>query len=228
MARTAFAPALKAEKLNLASFAMSQPSPINEPYTNCGESVAGGAMVARTPAVAPAPLPSNLLTAQNEAAAAKAAPAAPAAADPADRPLGAGLRAAATANAAAPPAPAAPVVPPAASSAAAVATADAGGANSSGQAGNSNSGQGRSVTRPPQQSRYGSDAYRERLAQQREARQRAAAQRLSFRDRYDARGYYWPADPYWEYCYTRYGVRMTCAEAAAALPLQQLLLPRPL
>ena len=204
-ARTAFAPALKAEKLNLASFAMSQPSPINEPYTNCGESVAGGAMVARTPAVAPARLPSNLLTAQNEAAAAKGAPAAPPAADPADRPLGVGLRAAAPANApqqAAPPAVAA-------------ATAGAGGANSSGgQAANSNYGQGRSVTRPPQQSRYGSEAYRERLAQQREARQRAAAQRPSFRERYDARGYYWPADPYWEYCYTRYGVRMTCAEAA--------------
>ena len=54
---------------------------------------------------------------------------------------------------------------------------------------------------------------RDRRAAQRE---RAAAQResLRYRDRYNARGYYWPADPYWQYCYTRYGVRLSCAEAA--------------
>jgi hypothetical protein len=38
-ARASFAPALKTEKLVLASFALSQPSVVNEPYTNCGESV---------------------------------------------------------------------------------------------------------------------------------------------------------------------------------------------
>jgi hypothetical protein len=65
-------------------------------------------------------------------------------------------------------------------------------------------------------SRSASEAYRERLARQRAQRERAAAQRPSvrFRDRYDARGYYWPADPYWQYCYTRYGVKLSCAEAA--------------
>ena len=196
-ARTSIAPALKAEKLSLASFAMSVPSTVNEPYTNCGESVAGGAMVTRTPAVAPAPLPSNLLTAQNAAAAAKGATAALAAtSDAADKPLGVGLRAAPPAKAAEP-------------AAVAAATTPNGAASSAGQTANSNSNQERSATRSAQ-GRYGSEAYRERLAQQRAA-QRA---RLSYRERYEARGYFWPADPYWEYCYTRYGVRMPCAEAA--------------
>jgi hypothetical protein len=176
---------------------MSQPSTVNEPYTNCGESVAGGAMVTRTPAVAPAPLPSNLLTAQNAAAAAKGANAAPAAtSEAADKPLGVGLRAAPPAKAAEP-------------AAVAAATTTDGAAPSAGQTANSNSNQERSATRSAQ-GRYGSEAYRERLAQQRAA-QRA---RLSYRERYEARGYFWPADPYWEYCYTRYGVRMPCAEAA--------------
>ena len=71
-ARATFGPALKPETMSLASFAMSQPSTVSEPYTNCGETVAGGAMVTRTPVVAPTP-PSNLLTAQNAAAAAKGA-----------------------------------------------------------------------------------------------------------------------------------------------------------
>ena len=196
-ARTSFAPALKAEKLSLASFAMSQPSTVNEPYTNCGESVAGSAMVARTPVVAPAPLPSNLLTAQNAAAAAKGATAAPAAtSEAADKPLGVGLRAAPPAKAAEP-------------AAVAAATTTNGAASSAGQTANSNSNPERSATGSTQ-GRYGSEAYRERLAQQRAA-QRA---RLSYRERYEARGYFWPADPYWEYCYTRYGVRMSCAEAA--------------
>jgi hypothetical protein len=196
-ARTSVAPALKAEKLNLASFAMSQPSTVNEPYTNCGESVAGGAMVTRTPAVAPAPLPSNLLTAQNAAAAAKGANAAPAAtSEAADKPLGVGLRAAPPAKAAEP-------------AAVAAATTTDGVASSDARVANSNANQERSATRSAQ-GHYGSEAYRERLAQQRAA-QRA---RLSYRERYEARGYFWPADPYWEYCYTRYGVRMPCAEAA--------------
>ena len=89
--RATFGPALKTEKMNLASFAMSQPSTVSEPYTNCGETVAGGAMVTRTPVVAPAP-PSNLLTAQNAAAEAKGAAIASAnAAPPADKPLSAAL-----------------------------------------------------------------------------------------------------------------------------------------
>src|SRR4029453_4122150 len=77
-ARAVFGPALKTEKVSLASFAMSQPSTVNEPYTNCGESVAGGAMVARTPVLAPPP--SNVLSAQNAAADAKGTAAAPTAA----------------------------------------------------------------------------------------------------------------------------------------------------
>ncbi len=56
-----------------------------------------------------------------------------------------------------------------------------------------------------------SEAYRERAGAARAPRN---GRELSYRDRYEARGYFWPADPYWEYCYTRYGVRMTCAEAA--------------
>jgi hypothetical protein len=195
-ARTSFGPALKAEKLSLSSFAMSVPSTVNEPYTNCGESVAGSAMVARTPVVAPTPLPSNLLTAQNAAAAAKGATAAPAAtSDAADKPLGVGLRAAPPATAAEPAAVAAATTPNAA-------------APSTNQAANTNSNPGRGTRYA--QGRYASEAYRERLAQQRAAQR----PRLSYRDRYEARGYFWPADPYWEYCYTRYGVRMTCAEAA--------------
>lgn len=197
-ASASFAPALKAEKLNLSSFAMSQPSTVNEPYTNCGESVAGGAMVTRTPASAPAPLPSNLLTAQNAAAAAKGATAAPAAtSDAADKPLGVGLRAAPPAKAADP------------AAVAAATTTNGAAASSAGQTANANSNPERDTARPTF-GRYGSEAYRERLAQQRAA-QRA---RLSYRERYEARGYFWPADPYWEYCYTRYGVRMPCAEAA--------------
>lgn len=70
--RATFAPALKAEKLSLSTFAMSQPSTVNEPYTNCGGTIAAGAMVTPTPAVAPA-APSNLITAQDAAAVAKGA-----------------------------------------------------------------------------------------------------------------------------------------------------------
>jgi len=198
-AHASFGAALKAEKMGLASFAMSQLSTVNEPYTNCGESVAGGAMVARPPVVAPAALPSNLLTAQNAAADAKGT----AATTPTnDKPLGVGLRASSpreTASASQPPA----------ESTAVIAANSANSAAPPSQATNPNSGQERSATRPVQ-GRYASEAYRERLAQQR-ATQRP---RLSYRDRYEARGYFWPADPYWEYCYTRYGVRMTCAEAA--------------
>ena len=217
-ARASFAPALKAEKLNLASFAMSQPSTVNEPYTNCGESVAGGAMVARTPVVLPAVPPSNLLTAQNAAADAKAA----AAASPVtDKPLGAGLRVAPPRETA--PAPQQPVV------ASTVTANNAAGLEPtvqapsvqapSVQAANSNtSGQEQSTPRAAQ-GRYASDAYRARLAQQQQQR---ATQRSRFRfreryDRYEARGHFWPADPYWEICYTRYGARMSCAEAAERL-----------
>ena len=91
-------------------------------------------------------------------------------------------------------------------------TADA--ANSGDQAASANSNQQREVTRSAR-SRSASEAYRERLAQQRAARERAAQRpSVRYRDRNDARGYYWPADPYWQYCYTRYGVRLSCAEAA--------------
>jgi hypothetical protein len=88
-------------------------------------------------------------------------------------------------------------------------------ANAGDQAASANSNQQRDVARPAR-SRSASEAYRERLAQQRSAARERAAQRPSvrYRDRYDARGYYWPADPYWQYCYTRYGVRLSCAEAA--------------
>jgi len=206
-ARASFAPALKAEKLNLASFAMSQPSTVNEPYTNCGESVAGGAMVAR-PVVAPAVLPSNLLTAQNAAADARAAGAAAVI----DKPLGAGL------SAASPRAPAPvsqqPAAPPPVTANNAAAPAPAA------QAPNSNSGQEQPTTRSAQ-GRYASDAYRARLAQQQQQRATQRS-RLRFRDRYEARGNFWPADPYWEVCYTRYGARMSCAEAAERLRNNQL------
>jgi hypothetical protein len=83
------------------------------------------------------------------------------------------------------------------------------------QATNSNSGQEQSAPRSAQ-GRYASDAYRERLAQQQQQRT-AQRPRLRYRDRYEARGYFWPADPYWEVCYTRYGQRMSCAEAAERL-----------
>ena len=256
--RATFGPALKPEKMSLASFAMSQPSTVSEPYTNCGETVAGGAMVTRTPVVAPTP-PSNLLTAQNAAAEAKgAAIAAAQPAPPADTPLSAGLRATP---------PTAPVAAAAAAETKQTAqlnnsqaanpasnqqpnttttgrdpyyqgygvgyarererarqqaqagqandtakTAEA--ANTGDQAAPANSNQQREVTRPAR-SRSASEAYRERLAQQRAARERAAQRpSVRYRDRYDARGYYWPADPYWQYCYTRYGVRLSCAEAA--------------
>jgi hypothetical protein len=304
-ARAAFGPTLKAEKVSLATFAMSQPSPVNEPYTNCGTSVAGGAMVTKTPVAAPPPPPSNLLTAQNAAAEAKgAAVAAAPPAQTASTPLSAGLSTEAPAKAveqaaavaapaavaaaapaavaaAAAPAAAAAAAPPAAVAAAAppapVAAAGANGTppsnnspdsnqqpattsprsqyytgygvgyarererlaqqreteqangstaansaaaadanrapSSNGPVANSNSNDQRSVTRSARRS--ASEAYRERLAQQRAARQRAAERPpVRYRDRYDGRGYFWPADPYWQYCYTRYGVRMSCAEAA--------------
>jgi hypothetical protein len=265
-ARASFAPALKAEKMSLASFAMSQPSSVNEPYTNCGETVAGGAMATRTPAVAPVPPPSNVLTAQNAAAEAKGAAVASAAlAQAASTPLSAGLSAEASAKQAAE-APAAvaaagagatPSGNPAdnskqpqttsprspyytgygvgyarererlagqqrgdeqATGSAAAGSAAPAGANdapsSNGPVANSNPYDQRSVTRSAR-GRSASEAYRERLAQRRAARQRAAERpAVRYRDRYEARGYFWPADPYWQYCYTRYGVRMTCAEAA--------------
>ena len=214
--RATFGLALKAEKPGLASFAMSQPSTVSEPYTNCGDTVAGGAMVTRTPVVAPAP-PSNLLTAQNAAAEAKGAAVASAnAAPPADVPLSAALR----------------PTPPSTSAAAAAETKQTAQLNNS-QAANStsnqqpntttsgrdpyyqgygvgyarererarqqaqagrendttkaaetantgdpaataNSNQQRDVTRSAR-SRSASEAYRERLAQQRAARERAAA-----------------------------------------------------
>ena len=259
--RATFGPALKPEKMSLASFAMSQPSTVSEPYTNCGETVAGGAMVARTPVVAPKP-PSNLLTAQNAAQDAKAAAAGASAgaAPPADKPLSAALRSTPPSTppsvAAAETTPAAPSTPQANSQASSQAansnpnpaastttsqrspyyqgygvgyarerarqqaaagqqndtTKAAEAAKTAEQAATANSNQQREVTRSAPRS--ASEAYRERLAQQRAARERAAAQRPTFRDRYEARGYYWPADPYWQYCYTRYGVRMSCAEAA--------------
>jgi hypothetical protein len=254
--RAIFGPALKTEKMSLAAFAMSQPSTVSEPYTNCGETVAGGAMVTRTPVVAPTP-PSNLLIAQNAAAEAKGAAIDSAnAAPPADTPLSAALTA----------------TPPSTSAVAAAETKQTAQLNNS-QAANSvsnqqpntttsgrtpyyqgygvgyarererarqqaaarqendttkaaeaantgdpaataNSNQQREVTRPAP-SRSASEAYRERLAQQRAQRERAAQRpSVRYRDRYDARGYYWPADPYWQYCYTRYGVRLSCAEAA--------------
>ena len=265
-ARATFGPGLKPEKMSLASFAMSQPSTVNEPYTNCGETVAGGAMVTRTPVVAPPP-PSNLLTAQNAAAEAKGASVATAsAAAPTDTPLSAALSAAA-------PSASAPTTAAAAAEAKQTAelnnsqtansasnqqpnpnqqpntatserspyyqgygvgyarererarqqaqagkendTAKTADANTGDQAATANSTQQRDVTGSARV-RSASEAYRERLAQRRAAQRERAAQRPSvrYRDRYDARGYYWPADPYWQYCYTRYGVRLSCAEAA--------------
>jgi len=250
--RATFGPALKTEKMSLASFAMSQPSAVNETYTNCGDTVAGGAMVARTPVVVPAPQ-SNLLTAQNAAAAAKGAAIA-SATPPADKPLSAGLRTTPpSASAPSTAGSAAAVAQPSGQTAnssrnpyyqgygvgyarererqrlaqqqaaeqasasaagagpAAVADANANAAPSSNEpVVNSNPNQKRSVTR-----RSSSEAYRERLAEQRAARERVAQRpSVRYRDRYEARGYYWPADPYWQYCYTRYGVKMSCAEAA--------------
>ena len=244
-ARASFAPALKSEKVSLATFAMSQPSSVNEPYTNCGDTVAGGAMLARTPVAAPPPPPSNLLTAQNAAAQAKGAASPP----PDDKPLSAALQAkqapapapstagpavaAAGATAARPPLASANAAPPPANANTARdpyyqgygngyareraqqqaerATPNSPNANTpppSSGAANPNSYQERNA-------RSASEAYRERLAQQRAARQRAAQRpSVTYRDRYDARGYYWPADPYWQNCYTRYGVRLSCAEAA--------------
>ncbi|MGH6814599.1 MAG: hypothetical protein ACREC6_02735 [Hyphomicrobiaceae bacterium] len=207
-ARASFSPALKTEKVNLASFALSQPSFVSEPYTNCGTSVAGGAMVARAPV--PAAPTADMPTAENEAAG--------------DRPLSAALTAGAGAGAA-----------PAAATAAGSAAVAAAGANSqtpsnsqvpsTSQAVPPNNNPQRDATRPAQ-NRYGypgqgsaSQAYRERLAQQqRAAQQRAAQQRAAQAARsrypYDGRGYFWPADRYWQYCYTRYGERLPCAEAA--------------
>jgi len=223
--RAAFAPALKAEKLNLASFALSHPSAVSEPYTNCGATVvAGGAMVTPTPA--PSAPPSNILTAQNAASEAKAAGVASAQADEAGgRPLAAGLAAQSAAKAAEQ-----AYTPPAAASPAPVAGA---GANNAPPARNSVTGpnpyQDRGATTP--QNRYAyppqvsaSQAYRERLAQQRAAQLRAAQERarVRYRDPYEPRGYYWPADPYWEYCYTRYGGRMRCHEAAQRFNSNQL------
>jgi hypothetical protein len=268
--RAIFAPALKAEKVSLTAFAMSQPSTVSEPYTNCGDTVAGGAMITRTPVVAPTP-PSNLLTAQNAAAAAKGASVAAAETAPAiDKPLS-------LASTNTPPSAITPSIPPSTTSTAEAAaeaketaalnnsqaasaaakqqantanttasgrgpyyqgygvgyarerersrqqlaeqpngTAGAETAKTDQQSANTSSNQQRDVTRPAR-GRSASEAYRERLAQQRAARERAAAQRPSvrYRDPYQgARGYYWPADPYWQYCYTRYGERLSCAEAA--------------
>jgi hypothetical protein len=256
-ARATFAPALKAEKMSLASFAMSQPSAVNEPYTSCGGTVASGAMVTSPPVVAPTP-PSNLLTAQDAAAAAKGASVAAAeTASITDRPLSLASNSAppaiSTAEAAAEAKETAALNNSQAASAAAKqppnttmsgrspydqgygvgyarererqrqqlaeqekAAVAAETAKANEQSANTNTNQQREVTRPAR-GRSASDAYRERLAQQRAARERAAAQRPSvrYRDPYQgARGYYWPADPYWQYCYTRYGERLLCAEAA--------------
>ena len=254
--RATFAPALKAEKMSLSAFAMSQPSTVNEPYTNCGGTVASGAMVTRTPVVAPTP-PSNLLTAQDAAAAAKGASAASAGtASVTDKPLSLASNitppSISTAEAAAEAKETAALNTSQAASAAAKqpdtttsgrgpyyqgygvgyarererarqqtaeqqnGTAAAETAKTGDRSANTNTNQQRDVTRPAR-GRSASDAYRERLAQQRAARERAAAQRPSvrYRDPYQgARGYYWPADPYWQYCYTRYGERLSCAEAA--------------
>jgi hypothetical protein len=254
--RATFGPALKAEKQSLRSFAMSQPSTVNEPYTNCGETVAGGAMVTRPPVVAPTP-PSNLLTAQSAAATTKGAAVASAnAAPPVDTPLSAALTTSPSTSAPTTAEAAAEVMQTAQLNSQAAASASnqqpstttsgrspyyqgygvgyarererarqqaaqndtgkaADAANSNGQTSSTGSTQQPDVTRSAR-SRSASEAYRERLARQRAQRERAAAQRPSvrFRDRYDARGYYWPADPYWQYCYTRYGVKLSCAEAA--------------
>jgi hypothetical protein len=256
-ARATFAPALKAEKMSLSSFAMSQPSAVNEAYTNCGGTVAGGAMVTRTPVVVPAP-PSNLLTAQNAAAAAKGEAIASAETAPvADKPLSlvsnSSPPATSSTEAAAEAKETAALNNSQAASAAAKQQPDtttsgrspyyqgygvgyarerererqqlaeqqkgpaaAETAKTDEQSANTKSYQQRDVTRPAR-GRSASEAYRERLAQQRAARERAAAQRPSvrYRDPYQgARGYYWPADPYWQYCYTRYGEKLSCAEAA--------------
>jgi len=45
-ARASFDAALNGEKKNLASFALAQPIAINESYTNCGPSIAGGSTIA--------------------------------------------------------------------------------------------------------------------------------------------------------------------------------------
>ena len=51
--RTSFSSALGREKTDLASFARSQPSIIDEPYTNCGVSIVGAAGQAQSQDVAP-------------------------------------------------------------------------------------------------------------------------------------------------------------------------------
>jgi hypothetical protein len=201
-AQASFAPALKAEKMSLASFALSQPSAVDEPYANCGQSVAGGAMQTRTPT--PGVPPSNLLIAENAAA---------------DRPLTAALQAESKGA----PASAAPA---AGSAAGALAAAGAAGTNNATPSTSTNpslNGQPSTTRSAPgpygySGQRTASQAYRERLAQQqqqRAAQQRAAqAARSRSRDPYDTRGYFWPADRYWQNCYTRYGERLPCAEAA--------------
>ena len=189
-ARASFAPALKTEKLNLASFALSQPSIVNEPYTNCGDTVAGGSMVARPPGAPAARGP--ILTAQNNAA-------------DGDKPLSVAQAAEAAATAA-PAAGSAAAAPPAATTPPTVVRP------------NPNFNPQRDQTRPPpSRNPYQGlpPSYRDRYAEQRAAQQRAAqAARAPYRDPYDARGYYWPADRYWQFCYTRYGERLPCAEAA--------------
>jgi len=45
-AKASFATALNGEKRSLASFVLAQPITINEPYTNCGTSIAGGSTIA--------------------------------------------------------------------------------------------------------------------------------------------------------------------------------------
>src|SRR5262245_38628380 len=179
-ARASFGPALKAEKkASLASFALSQPSVVNEPYTNCGQSVAGGAMLAGAPPAAAAP-PRNLLTAQNAAAAATGAGAA-AASSAADKASSAAVKTLEPATAA-----------PSSGSAAVAAAGPNSAPPPRGQAANPNLNQERSAqsTAP---NRYGyanqrAQAYwaeRQRLAQERAARQRAA-QRPSVRYRFGA------------------------------------------
>jgi len=45
-ARASFVPALSARNKDLAEFAASQPSLVDEPYTQCGQSIAGASMIA--------------------------------------------------------------------------------------------------------------------------------------------------------------------------------------
>ena len=199
-ARTSFGPALKAEKLNLC-IVRDEPAVDGERALHqLRRKRRRTARWSRARLLSrQLPLPSNLLTAQNAAAAAKGATAAPAAtSDAADKPLGVGLRAAPPATAAEP-----------AAVAAATTTNDARGP----------------IREPSREYKFQPGAQRDEIRARPLLRRRpianvwrSSARRngrgCSYRDRYEARGYFWPADPYWEYCYTRYGVRMSCAEAA--------------